>query len=214
MKFGTHKLHEYIAWLLSAMLRHGYVPNTMLLSYIIPIPKNRRKSQNDSTNYRGIALSNVIGKVLDWVIIHSCKEALKTSDYQFGFKPAHCTSQCTFVVNETIQYYVNGGSHVYTMLLDASQAFDRVNYIKLFTLLLNKGLCPLLCRLLAMQYTGQSASIKWGETFSPSFPISNGVKQGGVLSPILFAVYIIEFISYYSTYIHKRNKNNTEKINK
>ena len=151
---------------------------------------------------------------MDWVIIHSCKEALKTSDYQFGFKPAHCTSQCTFVVNETIQYYVNGGSHVYTMLLDASQAFDRVNYIKLFTLLLNKGLCPLVCRLLAMQYTGQSASIKWGETFSPSFPISNGVKQGGVLSPILFAVYIIEFISYYSTYIHKRNKNNTEKINK
>ena len=190
LKFGTHKLHEYIAWLLSAMLRHGYVPNTMLLSYIIPIPKNRRKSQNDSTNYRGIALSNVIGKVLDWVIIHSCKEALKTSDYQFGFKPAHCTSQCTFVVNETIQYYVNGGSHVYTMLLDASQAFDRVNYIKLFTLLLNKGLCPLVCRLLAMQYTGQSASIKWGETFSPSFPISNGVKQGGVLSPILFAVYM------------------------
>ena len=85
---------------------------------------------------------------------------------------------------------MNGGSHVYTMLLDASQVFDRVNNIKLFTLLLNeaKGLCPLVCRLLAMQDTGQSASIKWGETFSLHFPIFNGVMQGDVLSPILFAL--------------------------
>ena len=62
--------------------------------------------------------------------------------------------QCPFVVNETIQNYLNGGIHaytpLYTMLLDASQALDHVNYAKLFTLLLNKGICPLVCRLLIM----------------------------------------------------------------
>ena len=88
-------------------------------------------------------MSSVLGKVLDWVIIHACKETLKTSDYQFGFKPGHSTPQCTFVVNETIQYHLNGGSRVYTMLLDASKAFDRVNYVKLFAVLLKKGVCPL-----------------------------------------------------------------------
>ena len=46
---------------------------------------------------------------------------------------------CTFAVNKTIQYYKN--SKVPFMLLDASQAFDTVNYSKLFGKLLAKGLC-------------------------------------------------------------------------
>ena len=67
LKHGTHKLYVYISWLLSVMLRHGYVPKAMLLSTITPIPKNRRKSLNDSNNYRGIALSSGLGKVLDYI---------------------------------------------------------------------------------------------------------------------------------------------------
>ena len=200
LKNGSHKLHVYISILFSVMLSHGYVPKAMRTSSIIPIPKNGRKSVNDSDNYRGIALSSVLGKVLDWVILHTCSDALKTTHYQFGFKPDHATTQCTFVVKETIQYYLNGGSQVYTMLLDASQAFDRVNYVTLFNILLKRGLCPLVCRLLAMIYTCQSARIKWGETFSKEFSITNGVKQGGVLSPVLFSIYMDElFVSLYAS---------------
>jgi len=32
--------------------------------------------------------------------------------------------------------------------------------------------------------------IKWGKHFSELFHVSNGVKQGGVLSPTLFGVYL------------------------
>ena len=38
-------------------------------------------------------------------------------------------------------------------------------------------------------YTRQSLGVKWGNTLSSEFTVSNGVKQGGVLSPILFAIY-------------------------
>ena len=172
------------------MLRHGYIPNKMLISTIIPIPKNRRKSLNDSDNYRGIALSSILGKVLDWVILLSSGDALRTSDAQFGFKPKHSTSQCTFVAKETIQYYVKGGSSVYVMLLDASKAFDRIEYLKLFKILLTKGLCPLVCRLIYSLYLNQEMRIKWGGSLSQCFKVTNGVKQGAVLSPILFSVYI------------------------
>ena len=172
------------------MLTHNYVPCSMLTSTIIPIPKNRRKSLNDSDNYRAIALSSILGKLLDWVILLSCDKALSSNDSQFGFKPKHSTSQCTFVVKETVQYYLNGGSIVYGMLLDASKAFDRVQFIKLFRLLLSRGLCPVICRLIATLYTNQTSRVKWGSSFSETFSINNGVKQGEVLSPILFGVYI------------------------
>ena len=38
-------------------------------------------------------------------------------------------------------------------------------------------------------YTNQCMRIKWGSYFSDTFNVSNGVKQGGVLSPILFITY-------------------------
>ena len=136
-KNGTKKLNVYFSLLLTAMLTHNYVPFSMLTSTIIPIPKNRRKSLNDSDNYRAIALSSILGKLLDWVILLSCDKALSSNDSQFGFKPKHSTSQCTFVVKETVQYYLNGGSIVYSMLLDAIKAFDRVQFINIFRLL-----CP------------------------------------------------------------------------
>ena len=123
------------------MLNHNYVPSAMLTSTVIPIPKNRRKSLTDSENYRAIALSSILGKVLDWAILISCDNVFTSSDLQFGFKPKHSTSQCTFVVKETIQYYINGGSSVYCMLLEASKSVDRVHYIKLVRLLLGRGLC-------------------------------------------------------------------------
>ena len=38
-------------------------------------------------------------------------------------------------------------------------------------------------------YTTQSLRVKWSDTTSPQSTLMNGVKQGGVLSPILFAIY-------------------------
>ena len=49
---------------------------------------------------------------------------------------------------------------------------------------------PLVTRLLLYMYTNQKLQVKWGGNISSQFGVLNGVKQGGVLSPILFAVYI------------------------
>ena len=38
-------------------------------------------------------------------------------------------------------------------------------------------------------YTNQSCSVKWDNEQSDYFKISNGVKQGGVISPLLFGCY-------------------------
>ena len=106
---------------------HGYVPKAFLMSKIVPISKSLKNSANDINNYRGITLSSVSQKVFDKIlnIIHS--NVLSTSDMQYGFKKKHSTTQCTFVLEEVIQYYKNRNSSVYLQMLDASKAFDRVN---------------------------------------------------------------------------------------
>lgn len=191
---ASPKYFILISMLFSAMLKHGFTPDGMLLSTIIPIPKNKNKSLNTSENYRAIALSSILGKLLDSIILDKNRHIFNTSDFQFGFKQAHSTTHCSFVVNEVIQYYLNNKSDVYSMLLDASKAFDKVHYCKMFKLLIKKGLCPVVARFLALMYTNQCLRVKWGTSVSEKCQVKNGVKQGGVLSPILFIVYIDELL--------------------
>ena len=94
-----------------------------------------------------------------------------------------------------IQYYLNNESNVYVTLLDASQAFDRVNYVKLFRLLRARKLPAVILRFLIVFYTNQNIRVRWRSSISISCTISNGVKQGGVLSPILFTIYIDELLN-------------------
>jgi len=79
-------------------------------------------------------------------------DKLTTSELQFGFKANSSTSQCTFVLKESLAYYVDNKSSVYCAFLDAAKAFDRVNLCKLFRLLTRCNLPPLLVRVMLNFY--------------------------------------------------------------
>ncbi len=147
--YSGKSLSVYIAILFTAMLRHVLTPDGMLTSTMIPIPKGRWANLSTSGNFRAITLSSILCKLLDVVILTKTKGRLCTSDLQYGFKQGSSISLCTTMVQETISYYVHKGSNVYGVMLTASKAFDRVNYYKLFRILLDKKkVCPLYCRLL------------------------------------------------------------------
>ncbi len=75
-------------------------------------------------------------------------------------------------------------------MFDANKAFDRVKYCKPFNELLNHNVSPLILKLLSLLYTNQILQVKWKSLTGAGFSVLNGVKQGGVLSTALFAVYI------------------------
>lgn len=192
---GDDELYVHMSFLFNCMISHSVVPKQMLMSLLIPITKSRKKSVHDSDNYRSIALSSIIGKVLDRIFLTRHSNIFASSDLQFGFKKHHSTSQCTFVLNRTIEYYHSKNTNVFAVLLDASKAFDRVQYVKLFELLLRKGLCPRIAKLLVLMYTNQFMKVRWGDSVSNVFSCSNGVKQGGVLSPTLFCVFFDQLLT-------------------
>jgi hypothetical protein len=101
---------------------------------------------------------------------------------------------CSMLVKEAISYYRHNSSSVFCTLLDATKAFDRVNYNKLFRLLVNRDIPSTFTRLLLNMYTNHKTRIMWNGACSELFPVRNGVKQGGILSPILFCVYFDSLI--------------------
>ena len=102
----------------------------------------------------------------------------------------HGTDQCIFAIKEIINNYNSKGSCVYTCFLDASKAFDRVCHTKLFRKLSDRGIPRYLLRILIFWYTNQTMQIRWGSKISDKFCTTNGVRQGSILSPHLFKVYV------------------------
>ncbi len=96
------------------------------------------------------------------------------------------------MVQETIYYYVHNDINVYGLLLDTSKAFanDQVIYCKTFHILDNKGFYLMYNRLLLNMYANQKLRFRCNSEFSEQLSVTNGMKQGGVISPILFCVYM------------------------
>ena len=118
-----------------------------------------------------------------------------TNDNQFGFKKKHGTDMCIYALKELVLTYRSLNATMFMCFLDASKAFDRVNHAKLFDKLVQRGVPGYIVRILVYWYTFQKVSIRWGSTISADFTVGNGVRQGGILSPHLFNIYMDELSS-------------------
>ena len=189
LKFAIPVIAESVASFFTAILRHGYMPKSFRDCVVIPIPK----SCNDlasSENYRPISLASCFSKVLERIILDQYSSFFFSHPLQFGFKCGSSTSLCTGIVKCVVSKYLQNGSSVLGCFLDASKAFDLVDHCKLFSILNKRGLPSPIIRFLSSWYQKQEMKVQWGSSLSNGFSVSNGVRQGGVLSPYLFAVYL------------------------
>ena len=174
--------------LLTALVRHAYLPADLRNCTLKPIPKPH-KDPTSSENYRPIALAPILSKILEWCILLEFSDSFATSSLQFGFKSSMSTTLCTGMVKNVVAHYMSRGSPVFACLLDASKAFDLVEHSLLFQQLLDRKVPNFLVRFLLSWYSTQSCTVSWDGSISDPFPVSNGVRQGGVLSPVLFTIY-------------------------
>ena len=186
--------HDYINVLLSNLfnliLSHGYIPSKLMDTIIISLLKDKKGDITSKENYRPIAITCALSKVLEVLVLNKFSEYLATSCHQFGFKKGESTENCLFILKEVIHYYNTLQSPVFLCMIDSSKAFDRVNHFHLFHKLLKKGMPRLVVRMLYFWYRNQLFYVKWNDVLSCPFKTSNGVRQGGVLSPQLFNVFI------------------------
>jgi hypothetical protein len=193
--FAHHVINELFCTLINSAIMHGYLPIKALETLLVPIVKDKKGDITNSDNYRPIAIATISSKIIEISLLNKYMKYLSTNDNQCGFKPKHSTDMCIFLLKEVIDYYNAHSSPVYLCFMDATKAFDRVNHWHLFKKLITRGVPSVIVRLLSNWYSTQMFIVKWCEVKSTPFNVSNGVRQGGVLSPYLYNVFMDDLSS-------------------
>ena len=191
LKHCSNFIIPLLSMCFSSLFVHGFLPEAMISVVLVPIVKNKSASICSKSNDRPIALASIVSKVLEKIIYDRIAVYLTTCSNQFGFKAKHSTDMTIYALKEAVLKYRILNSNVYSCFLDASKAFVRVNHYVLFDKLVKRGV-PLynIVRILVFWYNVQKMYIRWNNTMSDSFSVTNGVRQGGILSPYLFCVYV------------------------
>ena len=157
----------------------------MLACSFLPLLKSSLKDPCDPSSYRAIAGSSLILKLFENVVLLVWGEYLTSDSLQFGFKPKTSTTHCTWLVTEVVQHLLRSGTNHIVTVLDCTKAFDLCKFSTLFRRMLDSGVPPIVVR--CLMYLEQKAGVRWGQVKSEDFHVSNGTRQGSVMSPILWA---------------------------
>lgn len=192
---GSEKLNHCLLSFFNNLLIYNCVPDDFNVSIIKPIIKDQNKNAGDINNIRPISISNCLSQIFEKLILFSSPELHKIHKNQFGFKKKTSCNHALFVMKEAILNYTQNGTGCKIASLDAEKAFDKVWRDGLFFKLLGK--LELSHWIILKKYYDLSKGTITLSDFSLSelIIINCGVKQGGILSPFLFNVYINDLIA-------------------
>jgi hypothetical protein len=175
------------------------MPSAMLEGEIRPIVKNKLDKFDDSDNYRPVTISSNCLKIFEYCLISHLDNRLHLDHRQFGFQKYTSTVMAATVIKETIAQYCNKGSKVYIAFLDLSKAFDRLNHYILLDRLSETNVAPSIVNILRVMYGNQHVHVNFNNVKSDEWLLGNGVRQGAILSPLLFNFYINDVLKEISS---------------
>lgn len=178
------------------------VLNTIFLKEKIPacfkksilLPLLKKGDPNCPTNYRGLSLMDTICKIFNNVLLNRLTSWIDRynimNEFQAGFRKCYSTVDNVFNLVNLVHLNKLLGNNTYAFFVDFSCAFDMIPRNSLFYKLSVMGLSSKFIRILQLYYENNTSQVRVDNSYSEPFCVDLGVKQGCILSPILFALYL------------------------
>ncbi len=190
LKAGGDSLVIWLMNVLNAVVELEVVPDILKRGVVVPVYKGSGKDPLQVDSYRGVTLTSMVAKVLEFLLLVRMEMVFLMADpphvNQTAYRRSVSCADAIFATQEAIARYLNSGSKVFMCLYDLQKAFDSVEYPVLLDKLYEVGVNGKMWRLLKSWYDGGSCCVKVDGRLSERYPVERGVKQGSVLSPALF----------------------------
>ena len=185
---------ELLVHIFNVIFNTGNFPKIWSDGIIAPLHK--KGNINDENNYRGITLLSCFGKLFTTILNCRLSEWSKqydiVSDAQFGFKQNHSTVDAIFILHSIINQNFVNKKRLYCAFVDFSKAFDLVYLNGLWYKLINLGVTGNMIKLLMSMYSQVRSCVRHMNEITDFFTCAIGLRQGEILSPFLFSLYINE----------------------
>ena len=132
----------------------------MLAVVLVPIINDRTGRIDQLDNYRPIALSSIMSKVVEIIVLGRISDLLDICPNQFGFKRKLVTDTCIYVLKDIVDKYRSFNGGMFMCFLDASKDFDRVNHSVLFRKLMQRGIPGYIINILCYWYHSQTMCVR------------------------------------------------------
>ena len=193
-KNAPEELFTHLAAVFKSFCIHGSVTEEILHCAFIPLFKGGLKPQDSFHSYRAIAGASQVLKIFEYVILKLWGDLMVTDSLQFGFKKERSCAQASWVTLTVSEWYYQRGGMVHSCFLDLTKAFDQCLFSKLFQKILDTGVPPIAVRAFIFAYQEQKAWVRIGSSNSETFRIQNGTRQGSILSPAWFGIYLNDLL--------------------
>ncbi len=204
---------ELILKLFNEILSNIWIKKDWILSIITALHKKGPK--DNPNNYRGIALMSCMIKLFLSIINNRVSQHIKDkktlSSGQLGFVTGNRTSDPHIILNNIVHKYCHQGKKkIYGCFIDFSKAFDNVPRDILLQKLKKAGVDGKVFEIIRTIYEEDMMSVKIGNKFSKPFKPNKGVRQGCVLSPNLFNIFLSDIQATFDKCGHNIKLGSTE----
>ncbi|XP_077321582.1 uncharacterized protein LOC143955402 [Lithobates pipiens] len=177
--------------LFNAFMCTTTIPRDMQLSFLTMLPKPG-KDHTLCSNYRPIALLNSDLNFFTKVLANRLNAFMPSLIHkdQVGFIPGRQAGDNTRRVIDLVEVANRNNTEAILLSLDAEKAFDRLGWSFLFATLRRTGVDGPFLQAISHLYSSPLTLVKTQFALSPALPITNGTRQGGPLSPLLYALCI------------------------